>query len=147
MKLAEEAKRKYTYDPVTGVVFSIRKQRRVRKNGMVCGRQLRPYQIAFLIMEGKLPASVDHKDGDTDNNVWKNLREATNAQQSANTKKEGIRCWPSGVWYYQLCVNGKRHYKSGFATRLEAQKEYDELCVKLQGEFSTQVSRAKKEDE
>ena len=138
----QEAHVKYSYNPETGKLFSKRRGKEVLKNGRVSGKQLRTYQIAYLLMTGYIPETVDHKDGNRANNKWSNLREATRLEQSANTSKAGIRKWPSGMWYYQLCVSGKRIYKGGFATYEEAKKHYDKVCLALQGDFASQNRKA-----
>lgn len=144
----DNARAKYSYDPESGVLLSKRLARAVSKNGMVNGKQQRPYQIAFLLMEGYVPETIDHRDGDRTNNKWSNLRAATRLEQSANTSKAGIRQWPSGKWYYQLSVVGKRFYQGGFASKEEARQAFDQECIALQGDFCTQLSRSnKKEDE
>lgn len=135
----EAAKAKYTYDPLTGVVWSKLKRRQVLKNGMVNGKQRRPYEIAFLIMEGYLPRTIDHRDGDNSNNRWENLRAATPGQQSANTTKAGVYRWPSGVYYYQLMVDGKRYYETGFSTWDAANAAHKAKCLELQGDFAVQL--------
>lgn len=132
------AREKYTYNPETGELYSKRFCRVVHKNCLVNGRQLRPYQVAFLIMEGYLPETIDHADGNRNNNRWENLRPATCYQQCANTRKIGIRKWPSGKYYYQLMVEGVRYYESGFKTAADAQESYDNLCLRLQGEYAVQ---------
>ena len=136
------ARANYTYNPDTGVVTSKRRRQPVRKNGMINGKQRRPYQIAFLLMEGYIPDSIDHRDGNRDNDKWYNIRAATPAQQSANTTKAGIYKWPSGKYYYQLCVDGQRYYESGFHTWDEANDAYKTKCLELQGEFAVQLREA-----
>lgn len=135
----KEAALRYIYDPDTGIIRKRNTWRIVQHRCGVAGKQFRIYQMAFLLMKGYIPETVDHEDGDVNNNKWSNLRAATRAEQSANTTKAGIRCWPTGKYYYQLCVLGKRIYKSGFNTRVEAQESFDKLCLELQGDFAVQL--------
>jgi len=136
-----EAKQYYSYDPETGEVFSKKRNRVVRHNTSHRGKQYRPYQVAFILMTGILPESIDHKDGNTKNDKWDNLREATGFQQSANTRKKGVYQAESGKFYYQLAHEGTRYYKGGYKSYEEAQAAHKALCEKLQGEFSISLSR------
>lgn len=140
LEIIQAIYKNYTYDPESGIVAN-RHGRIVTRNAGVLGKQYRPYQIAFALMSGHIPESIDHEDGDTLNNRWKNLREATRAQQSANTKKAGVRMTPAGKWYYQLQVDGVRYYKGGFPDRETAEQAHTKLCVELQGVFAVQLSR------
>lgn len=135
----EDAVKKYTYNPETGVVFSKLRRRGVAKMGMLLGKPRRAYQIAFLLMEGYIPETIDHKDGNRDNCKWSNLRAATRKQQSANTTKAGVYRWPSGVYYYQLMVDGKRYYETGFSTWDAANAAHKAKCLELQGDFAVQL--------
>jgi hypothetical protein len=92
------------YDPLTGVfLWRVRRGPRApagriagsawpNKSGkfyrriMVDGRMYLAHRLAWLYVKGQWPLyEVDHRDSDGLNNTWINLREATRAQQSANT--------------------------------------------------------------
>lgn len=52
------------------------------------GRHYRGPRLVFLYMIGRWPVDqVDHVDGNPENDRWENLREATTAQNQANTRK------------------------------------------------------------
>lgn len=89
------------YDRATGI-FIWRKSRRGVTAGAVAGRSNQKGHIqikidgilysanrlAFFWMRGRWPKhQVDHRDVETSNNRWKNLREATNAQNCGNKKR------------------------------------------------------------
>lgn len=106
MLTQERLKELYTYDPITGI-FTTNKviNGRASSIGEVVGTKLSSHDkfyltltidgemyrlahLAFLYMENRLPTKiVDHKNGDTLNNTWSNLREATTNQNSWNYKK------------------------------------------------------------
>ena len=93
------------------------------------------HRLAFLYMTGTFPEKVDHRDCDTSNNRWENLRAATETQNHANSPKrirtkatsplKGV-CWYARVrkWYAQISVGGKNLSLGYFATEAEAHEAY-----------------------
>lgn len=88
------------YDPASGI-FTRKHSSGSSKKGSIAagndengyvrirvdGKKYRAHRLAFLYMTGKWPVGlVDHKDRNTDNNAWLNLREATYGQNKANGK-------------------------------------------------------------
>lgn len=88
---------------------------------------------------------VDHVDGDGLNNVRSNLREASDAQNAANRRKQrGFTSRFKGVfwhkgrghWVARIKVNGKHSYLGSFATEEDAAASYDRAAVVAFGEFA-----------
>ena len=139
--MVEIARKKYSYNQETGVLLSRTRGVPILFNTSMKGKQYRPYQIAFLLMEGYIPAIIDHIDGDRSNNRWYNLREVNGYQSSANTRKKGVYQNPQGKWYWQLCFQSERLYKSGYATEAEAIEAHTRMCELLQKEYAVTISR------
>jgi hypothetical protein len=87
----------FTYEPLTGKLFWNINKRSI-KAGMEAGsdgsegyrmvainkKKRLVHRVIFKMQTGEAPAKVDHKDGNRSNNVWTNLRAATNSQNGAN---------------------------------------------------------------
>lgn len=79
------------------------------------GRLYAVHRIAFLIMEGRWPVpTCDHRDLIRTHNQWANLREASYAEQNANTSvrsdnTSGHRgvCWDRQVSKWKVQVRGR----------------------------------------
>lgn len=98
------------YDPKTGVFVRLKNQGPAKK-GDVAGTQSHPrgyiqisvksvsyyaHRLAWLYMKGYLPPMVDHKDGDTSNNKWGNLRECSMPENMQNLRRSGSAVNKSG---------------------------------------------------
>lgn len=89
------------------------------------------------------PETIDHRDRNPNNNRWKNLRPATEAEQKWNTRKRfsftGRRSVMvdkrDGRIYAQLTVKGVRYNLGTFATIAEAGNAVDDLRHELHREF------------
>lgn len=78
------------------------------------------HNLAWLYVKGEWPAfEIDHKDGNSANNSWKNLRKASRSQQLQNARKRSHNTsgttgvsWSNmlGGWLSQITVNKKRHF-------------------------------------
>jgi hypothetical protein len=90
------------------------------------------HRLAFFYMTGRWPVpEVDHEDGDPSNNRWKNLREATHAE---NLQNIGVRADNSsgytgvarykGRWQAGIGFRGKRIHLGHFDTPEAAQAAY-----------------------
>ena len=92
-------------------------------------------RLIWLWMMGKWPLGVvDHRDRNTLNNRWKNLRDVTQRVNAQNrvvnkTSKSGVRgvYQPKGTsrWHVQIGVDGKRihvGYYSSFEEAIAARK-------------------------
>jgi hypothetical protein len=154
---AELVRQLFTYDPLEGVLRWNVKGRGIQfgepagclTNGQlnvsIGGKGTYVPRIIWLFMTGKWPQHlVDHKDGVRLNNKWKNLREATNSQNSMNIKvpsnnKLGVRGViqnSNGTFTAYINANKKRTYL-GFriATLEEAIKIRKEAEIKYHGPF------------
>lgn len=101
-------------------------------------------RLIWFYMTGRWPKKqIDHKNGNTLDNRWKNLREASNAQNMYN---RGLRTdntsgfkgvsKRNGRYVTQIKVNGKLLYIRGFTTREQAAAAYRQLAIKHHGEFA-----------
>jgi hypothetical protein len=104
------------------------------------------HRLAFLYVTGKFPENiVDHRDTDTLNNKWLNLREATYIQNAQNSKGSKNRASPYKGAYvdrrYQkfsssISVNKKKVWLGYFDTAEAAAAAYAEAARKHHGDFA-----------
>ncbi|TES59157.1 HNH endonuclease [Pseudomonas syringae group genomosp. 3] len=155
----ERLKQVLRYSPIVGV-FEWRIAGRKIRPGYLAGAVVGtgyvritidrvPYpghQLAWLYMTGEWPEEqIDHRDGDRSNNAFKNLRLATEAQNSWNSKKKknntsGVKgvffCNTTKKWVASFRMNGKMVYRKFFATMDEASIAIRSAREQLQGEFA-----------
>lgn len=111
--------------------------------GINGGRYL-AHRLAWFYVHGKWPrCGIDHKDGQPDHNWIDNLREATQAQNCANTAPHcdsatGLK----GVsqkrkkWEARIMVRGTVHRLGVFDTPQAAHAAYAVAAVSFHGEFA-----------
>jgi len=151
---AERARALLDYDPETGVL-RWKDLRGGHYKGAIAGGVKRnecgsyitikidqqryyAHRIIWLLMTGAYPAVViDHRDGCGTNNAWRNLREATHAENVMNARRHGGK--PTGVFFEKrrgkfLARLGKRHL-GYFATQDAARQAYDSAARARFGEF------------
>ena len=113
-----ELKQHLRYDPETGELWWIRpwKRRVLSKRAgnydnagnrwsiVIHGQRYLQHRVIWAIVTGFWPeATIDHEDGDSSNNRWKNLREATPSEQQQNTKRRKDSRWGRNVTYDKSC--------------------------------------------
>jgi hypothetical protein len=88
---------------------------------------------------------VDHADGDGLNCQRYNMREATQRQNSANSRKragassqfKGVTWYKAGsCWSAQIVVNGHQHYLGYYLDEEDAARVYDRAAVTAWGAFA-----------
>lgn len=147
-----------SYDPETGI-FQWKQRRRGRakagtRAGNLCCKGYRritvngvfysEHRLAWYMMTGEWPArEIDHKNSNTADNRWSNLRLATHSQNMHNVgSKSHNSSGFKGVnkrgnlWQARIAVNGKRHFLGNFATAKAAAEAYSIASQKMCGEFA-----------
>ena len=110
------------------------------------GRAYIEHQLAWFYMTGRWGRpTIDHRDGDVNNNRWNNLRRATPSQNNANRRRprnntsgyKGVyRSSTPGRWCAQIGVNGKLKHLGTFDTPQAAHAAYVAAAPKYHGEFA-----------
>ncbi len=109
----------------------------------VLGKSRRVHRLIFLMHHGYFPDMLDHIDGNPRNNRIENLRECTNSQNRANSKRQ----WNNtsgfvGVtrdgkkWRARFTLDGRRQSIGLFNTKEEAHAAYCQKASDLYGEFA-----------
>lgn len=154
-----ELKAAIHYDPETGIF--VRKSKTgpnvrvgaiagVIKNGYrfirVLGRRYAAHRLAWFYMLGEWPVStIDHKNGDTSDNRFENLRQATRRENSANRKlnrnsKTGYKGVTfhkaSGKFRARVYAGGTVHDLGGFDRAEDAASAYDKKAAEVHGDFA-----------
>lgn len=104
------------------------------------------HRLAWLYMTGSMPKDViDHIDGNPKNNVFSNLREATQQQNLYNLRKsvkntsgyKGVHFHKgTSKWRVVVSVNNKPKHLGLYLTPEEANTVYTSWCVQNRGEFA-----------
>lgn len=151
-----ELKEEVSYDPLTGVMAKLHPRTGVRlktseeKKSIyftirIRGRCYKLHRLAFLYMTGEIPQEVDHKDLNTRNNRWSNLRPATRAQNKANchaykNNTSGYKgvIWDAraGCWRARIRKNGHWYQIGQFDDVVKAGKAYLRKAKRLYKEFA-----------
>jgi len=102
-------------------------------------------RLAFLWMTGHWPKEcIDHINGDSLDDRWSNLREATVQQNNWNRKKRkkdlslpmGVRKTPSNKYSSRISCNKNEIYLGVFNTLQEASNAYQEKRKELFNEYA-----------
>lgn len=124
------------YEPDTGKFFWLSDgPGRVRKEAGnfsreyvrigIHGKIYYAHRLAFLYMTGQMPEMVDHKDGDTRNCRWDNLRETTPFDNARNADRRGYHKESRGSKFVaQMTTNYRMETIGYFDTPEEARRAY-----------------------
>lgn len=151
------------YDPRTGEFIRLINSPRPQGGGRGCkgqragstaskrpsicidGHHYRAHRLAFLWMTGRWPRNqLDHKNLNSSDNRWLNLREATPSQNSANcnTKNsfgyKGVFYEPRGRRKYvaRISIKSQTKYLGAFTTPHAAHAAYVAAARESFGEFA-----------
>ena len=112
----------------------------------VQGRHYSAHQLAYLYMTGRWGRPmIDHRDGNSTNNRWSNLRLATASQNNANRRLPGhntsgykgvVYCHKSRRWRGFIRYRGRVNYLGSFATPEAAHAAYVAAAPKVHGKFA-----------
>jgi hypothetical protein len=112
----------------------------------VQGRRYSAHQLAHFYMTGRWGRPmIDHRDGNSTNNRWSNLRRATAAQNNANrgrprNNNSGYKgvfwCRRSRRWRAVIQSKRRRRYLGSFATAEAAHAAYVAAAPKVHGKFA-----------
>jgi hypothetical protein len=104
------------------------------------------HRLAWLYMTGAWPnLQIDHRDTNKANNVWDNLREATNGQNKANTPvykctRSGLKgaYWEAkrGKWASKIRVDSRLRHVGYFDSAEEAHRAFVVAAASHHGEFA-----------
>jgi hypothetical protein len=110
------------------------------------GRLYLSHRVVFLHVKGFWPpATLDHRDGNRQNNALDNLRPASihqnnmNLSRPRNKKAHPRGCWQdpkTGRWQVHIQAYGKRVCVGWFATEEAAARAYLDAAAQLHGDFS-----------
>lgn len=110
------------------------------------GHKLRGHRVAWAIHYGTWPdQEIDHVNRNKADNSIRNLRLATDSQNSANRGlmrfnshgSKGVTCLPSGSWQAQIQVNKKNHYLGAFKDKADAIAAYAAAAVRFFGTYAS----------
>ena len=110
------------------------------------GRSYFAHRLAWLYVKGVWPTNqIDHRNTDSRDNRWDNLREATPSQNSSNTglrsnNTSGLKgaSWSSKAnkWSGWIRIRGTAKWLGYFDTAEEAHAAYRKAADGLFGEFA-----------
>jgi hypothetical protein len=98
-----------------------------------------------LVLNAKPGQEIDHINGNKLDNRKENLRVVTRSQNARNMKphKDGSSKYKGVYWdktrksfRVQVCSFGKRYYGGSFKDEKEAGRKYNELAIKIHGEYA-----------
>lgn len=157
---ASDVRRMFRYDPSTGVLTWAVNPCRNLKSGLragwldsygyravsIAGSHYLEHRIIWLWVTGEWPSTnLDHINCQRDDNRWCNLREATQAQNTRNsrlfkTNRSGVKgvCYSKRdrKWRAKLLFNGKEYHVGLFDELEDAAVAIREKRTALHGEYA-----------
>lgn len=155
-----EVRELLSYDPISGELWWLKNPQTRKSPGrlagqtdtkgyrrvVIRGRVYGGHRLAWLLMTGQWPDGlIDHKNLNTTDNRWENLRIATPTQNNANcaltsrntTGLKGVT-WHKKCcrWQASIKENGKNHYLGLFDTAEAAHAAYAAAAEQRFGEFA-----------
>lgn len=109
------------------------------------GRNYQIHRLVWLYVHGQWPSGfVDHIDGNPRNNRIENLREASQSENLANSRKskrntsgfKGVSLAHNQKWRAYVSAKGKTHWLGYFKTKEEAFAARIVAASRLHGEFA-----------
>lgn len=139
----DELKRRFEYDPGSGVFYSRRSGRCVGyvERGYVRitigNKRYRAHRLAFLYMTGSMPNEVDHINNMKSDNRWCNLRASCRQGNNANkrvrrdckSRRKGVYLTKNGKYVANITVNGRSLYLGTFECPDKAHGAYSAAAV------------------
>lgn len=160
----EILREKLDYDPETGILTWAYGRPGITK-GKVAGHPNKNAKFVQVMLDRKSylahriiwkwmtgddpPELIDHINHNPHDNRWENLRLATHAENSQNTRgwgkyKKGVRKSTCGVTFdASIAVDGKRFYLGCYKTEDEAHQAYCKAAEVLHREFSCIEARSR----
>jgi hypothetical protein len=114
------------------------------------GRDYRATRVAWLLVTGEWPKDqIDHRNGDTSDDRFENLRECTQSENKSNSKRyKNNKTGYKGVTYddsksqarYRATVtkDGKVHHLGWYMTAEEAHAARVKRLARFHGDFARQ---------
>ena len=121
-----------------GYWYAVASRPRPRTNGA-------HFSMHRVITNAKPGQLVDHRDGDGMNNTRSNLRIASYAENTWNSRKQsnntsgfiGVGLEPNtGRWFAKIKQHGQLIFIGAFATPVDAAIAFDLKAIELRGEFA-----------
>lgn len=132
--LEDELRSRLEYAPETGLFIWKRGRNTGKTAGSVTsygyvaikikGRAFLAHRLAWLYMKGSLPLLyIDHINGIKEDNVFSNLREVTQSQNSQNVRRVGVR-ERNKRFDARIMTEGQSTYLGSFGSHAEAYSAY-----------------------
>ena len=143
-------KEHYSYNPITGEFKNNRTGNTTRPSHsegyhrvQYRGVRYFVHRLAYWWLTNEWPEEVDHKNRDTSDNRFINLRKATQQQNSCNKSTRGKSIYRGITWYKKnkkwgvtLRKNGKAYYIGLYNSEYEAAVVYNKAAKELHEDFA-----------